>query len=450
MKKGAIRIVVVSMIILGIMLSACEYEATTGVDGVDDLNATDMAMDSENGIVQLELAVMGKCYGPLYKFTTNFNLTHQDIAVKQITATADEVRTRTMADVLSGKGPDLLLVSRDDMERLYAYGAILPAEELISKETAGILLKGVLDYGSVEGKLVGVPPYIQGMQSFVARRDVISKDNFTLERLMELKKTRKDVRRILTYPREEMDIYYEFYALVGADLQHSKFLDWGNGISAFEKNGFTEVLELLKEESEAHVGGEALVTSGEVLAEFSGANEPWQIFRAYSMYGNNGWLVGFPTEKGGKNYFQTDGLMVVNQNSPHKKEISEFFEFILSLDNQRSSTDFLSVRPDVAEHSLVFTEERDREGNVKGETWAWAIESDRGHETMFLSVTGSKEELVAVYESVMQSLIADDRSEVEAVNIIWDEIEPYLEGKKNAQATVESIDRRIQLYFDER
>ena len=110
----------------------------------------------------------------------------------------------------------------------------------------------------------------------------------------------------------------------------------------------------------------------------------------------------------------------------------------------------MSVRPDVAEHSLVFTEERDREGNVKGETWAWAIESDRGHETMFLSVTGSKEELVAVYESVMQSLIADDRSEVEAVNIIWDEIEPYLEGKKNAQATVESIDRRIQLYFDER
>ena len=66
-----------------------------------------------------------------------------------------------------------------------------------------------------------------------------------------------------------------------------------------------------------------------------------------------------------------------------------------------------------------------------------------------IPLSGSKEELTKAYESFMQSLISD-QTEEEVINVIWEETDAYLGGGKSAEETVKSIDRRVQLYFDER
>ncbi|MBR4732037.1 MAG: hypothetical protein IK081_05390, partial [Lachnospiraceae bacterium] len=86
------------------------------------------------------------------------------------------------------------------------------------------------------------------------------------------------------------------------------------------------------------------------------------------------------------------------------------------------------------------------DGTEDGEQWMW----QQGNTYTRIDFDGTKEELCEAYASFVQSMVAADSSGKEVSDIVWQEIETYLEGKKSAQATVETIDRRVQLYFDER
>ena len=82
---------------------------------------------------------------------------------------------------------------------------------------------------------------------------------------MKLKESNSSVDRLLTYQLGKMDIFFEFYSLVGADLRHTKYIDWEQKISRFEEEGFDELLEAVKEDTEDPSGGVELVKQGETL-----------------------------------------------------------------------------------------------------------------------------------------------------------------------------------------
>ncbi len=437
-----IRKVIIHTVLLGacIFFSACEIRRV----GIND-GATQLDSPEDEGIIQIELVSREKYVDGLRRAVTNYNLMQKNVKVNISIATDDASWTRTMADVMSGKGPDLFLLSKTEAEYLYENEALLPVEGCLSEETKSVLIKGVLDYGTIDGKLVGVLPYIDNVDSFLARKDELSVEEFTLDRVMELKRANQGVKRVMTMQLRPMEAYNEYYYLLGTDIQNSKFLDWEKGISAFAANGFQDVLEFLKEESKTKVGGEALWEAGEILAMYSPAGMTF--FSGFGKLQGNARQVGIPTETGGKFFFRPVGMLVINQSSEHQKEISEFLEALLSVQNQTKDIMVMSVRKDAAEYGIVRQTKYKADGTEDGEQWMWR----NGNNTYTrIDFDGTKEDLCEAYASFAQSMVAADSSGKEVSDIVWQEIETYLEGKKSARATVETIDRRVQLYFDER
>ena len=122
-------------------------------------------------------------------------------------------------------------------------------------------------------------------------------------------------------------------------------------------------------------------------------------------------------------------------------------EALLSVQNQTKDLMVMSVRKDAAEYGIVRQTKYKADGTEDGEQWMWR----NGNNTYTrIDFDGTKEDLCEAYASFAQSMVAADSSGKEVSDIVWQEIETYLEGKKSARATVETIDRRVQLYFDER
>lgn len=65
-------------------------------------------------------------------------------------------RNRVMAQIAAGEGPDLMLVSAEDMQILAEKGALMDLTELISEETMEQLFPCVIEDGTVDGKLLGM------------------------------------------------------------------------------------------------------------------------------------------------------------------------------------------------------------------------------------------------------------------------------------------------------
>ena len=439
--KGKWTRVLILLVIGSILVSACgkalpgekEYDAGTQGD-----------------VLQLELTSRGKYVQDLYQAVSKYNLKNRDAKIKvNVTiASEDGDWTRTTADVMSGKGPDLLFLSSTEAELLYEKGAILPAEDCLMRETKDALLKGALDYGTIDGKLVGVMPFFNNVYACIAKKDLVSREEFTPERVMELKRTQSRAKRAFTYQVSPMSVFNEYWYLVGRDVANTKYVDWEKGTSAFEENGFQEVLEFLKEENEIPIGGEALWESGEILFMEMGLKGVG-IFLHYVSRLEKGeaQFVGVPSESGGEIVFYPNGMLVINQASNHKKEITDFLEWLLSAETQASMVNTISVRRDVAEYALQRRTKYALDGMENGEQWMWY----EGNNTWIgVDFEGTKEEFLEYYAQLMDQLVPLGERGNEISDIVWQEIQVYLEGGKNAQDTVETIDRRVQLYFDER
>ncbi|MBR4731709.1 MAG: carbohydrate ABC transporter substrate-binding protein [Lachnospiraceae bacterium] len=455
-------LILLAMIVtLGSLASACETKEKDSSDVASDVTIGDGAETESSADkfepIQLELALTEICYGPLRTFASNYGFQNAGIKVSLVEATDEAAKMRVMADLMNGSGPDVLLVSKADMEQLFSYGALRPVSECISEETRNAFYPNILGEGIIDGELVGVIPYVTTVRTFIARKDVLTAEEHTLDRLMELKRTKKDVKRIYTYLFDDMDLFFETYSLFGQDWMHSQFVDAERGKSLFNEKAFRDVLELLKQENDVKVGGEDYLTSGEILAEFTLISGPFAIFTdLYDKFGESGGIVGFPTPDGGKNFFQTDGFLVINRNSEHVKEISDFLEFALSAATQVTNTYFLSVRSDVLDHALhalkpeEFKKSPISPGLEYRYVWAygaWAVKKD----FMYIHGADTLDEMREEYHSFMESIVPFDQDNAKVFDdVIWPEIEEYLAGNKSVEATAETIDRRVQLYLDER
>lgn len=393
--------------------------------------------------VQLEFVSLVDCSGPIKSFASMFNRTSENISV-HFEQNKDN-RTRILADLTSGKGPDIMLVTYDDMVNLYSKGALVELTTSLAEEDQMMIWDNIMEYGTIDGNYVGVVPYINGVRTYFARKDMVDAEQWTTEKILKLKESNSSVDRLLTYQLGKMDIFFEFYSLVGADLRHTKYIDWEQKISRFEAEGFDELLEAVKEDTEDPSGGVELVKQGKILAYYFPVFSADTLFKAISDLDEPGTVVGFPTETGGKSFFYTDGLIVVNKNSKNVEAIAEFLSYILSVKNQLSNPNVFSVRKDAAKQAITEQVIYKEDGTVDKTRCLWQY-SPGG----FLSIPmeASAVQLQELYEDFMESVYPSGNVD-EVFHIIWDEAESYFEGNKKSIDVVRAIDNRIQLLLDE-
>lgn len=97
---------------------------------------------------------------------------------KRDTQEWEALRTRTLADLTAGKGPELMVVSTDDLRMLAEKGALMDLSELVPEDIQEQLFPGVRELGTVDGVWVGLGCHPVGFPSEKGSESYISSDNY--------------------------------------------------------------------------------------------------------------------------------------------------------------------------------------------------------------------------------------------------------------------------------
>lgn len=366
----------------------------------------------------------------------------------------EDYRTRIMAEMVSGEGPDILYVSQEDMILMQEKGMLCDLSDMIAQETKAVMIPGVLELGTVNGDFVGLVPEVSFMTLGTSDK-LWTEKGWNTEELAGVLKAAGS----LECPVAQMGIKQSGATILFIflqDINRSSFLDFEQGTAHFDCEEFIEILELCKQYGDERSYEEKmkqqpsvderiqLLREGETAADilyFYGGLDAFSLQSA--RYGDEGHIVGFPVESGSGNYVDSYsyGYLVVNAKTKYKEEISKFFALLLDYDNQ-FKTNGGCVRMDVIRDSVYHSEWEDCDVMLRSSDL-----DNLSIQEIELKPDGTSylEEYLAFVEGCEPRPYWPPQIRM----IIVEEVAPFFEGRKSAAEVADTIQRRVQLYLDE-
>ncbi len=349
--------------------------------------------------------------------------------------------SRLLIDMVNGKGPDILLVSHEELVELQENEALLDLREVISEEQIQAFIPQAIDAGTVDGVFCGLPEGFSLNTMFV-RGDTWDKDGWTLDDALAMQRSLRD-KSVFETDAQNMVIDWLSIGIV-RDLEQrkSRFVDWENGVSRFEEEGFHKYLEEIKQlgenierEQSNFCGDLTQVMEKEIFAVEKG-DGPYGYVSLMNHYSGELKALGYPAEDRKGNYLTARSLLVVNARvSEEKKElIRGYIEHLLSPRVQLElSMDNVSIIDGFFCDHVFFDED--------AESYYWEYQGLR-------SDLYVKKLYVEDFEKILESatVTIGDRN---IINILGEELGPYLSGDRSALDVTRKIDNRVQLYLDE-
>lgn len=359
----------------------------------------------------------------------------------------EDYRNRIMAELAAGKGPDMLLLSRDDIALLADKGYLCDLSALIPEDVKAQMIPSVLELGTVNGRLAAITPQVE-FNTMITGNQTWEKDHWNISEFKELLESRDDWEMMFSFFNSSTDFYTLYYWMFGNGIINSPLLDLEQGISHLDSEDYVEILELCKKYSEKNVsldGDEidTLLKEGKIAAKRVVIYDLVNFSTMMSRYGEDCHLVGTPSESGSGSYVEAYSFqyLAVNANSPHKEEIKNFLAYLLSYENQYT-VEGCSVRLDVLRDSVTeyYNGYAIRRSADPDDHQFILLEDLKPDGTPWL-----EEFLDFVKSSEPAPAMPDELSA-----IIGSELQSFYEGGRSARETADNIHNRVQLYLDER
>lgn len=353
----------------------------------------------------------------------------------------EEDISRVLMEVANGKGPDVLYVSREDMESLHANGALGNLKKMLSTETYNVLLPGVIDMGTYDNKLLGVPLSVT-IRTMITNREYWQENTWTIRDVLTLLDEQKEAKGIFIDYFGQDTFYYNMFFMVGIDIENVPYLaDAENGFDSAE---FQELLRQVQKRT-------GKVSSMNSLAEFAEALKKGEILgieanisnmqsfaTAYDKIGQYTCFVGYPTETGNGNYMETCGMIVVNQNAMEKAGVKELIDYLFSTESQQLIRNEISVRWDIPENQLKYDEAR--------EQYFWTYPEGR-NDLVPEKYDGTS--YLEEYVNFIKSAVPYSVSSSALFDIVMEEADSYFYSDKDINEVTKAIQSRVQLYLEE-
>lgn len=157
---------------------------------------------------------------------------------------ADDFRTRIIAEVVAGGGPDILYVSLEDMELLQSRGLLKELDILMSEEALEQILPGVIELGTADGSFVGLAPQMN-IYTIITLKSIWNQDTWCLEDVLELMDT-GNYTGIFCQGTTSFAPQALLTLMTEAGLQDSSLIDWETGESHFDSELFLRIMETAK------------------------------------------------------------------------------------------------------------------------------------------------------------------------------------------------------------
>ena len=351
---------------------------------------------------------------------------------------------RTMMEVVSGKGSDLLFVHGEDMERLYQKGALADLTGIFDEDTCEQLISGVLESGTRDGKLIGVPADV-AVITYMTVNEIWDQSSWTYEEAINLWQQYKDAGAICfqvdTHTRESL---LENFLL--KNLADSPFLDLEAGTCDFDNKLFRQALELIGScqcsyESSSLAGVmdrrleyAAQLKDGKYLVEDVLGDDVGQRSNTWEVYGEENCYPGYPSDSGKGNILKCYGYLVVNADTEHFEEAADFLRYYCSKDFQSNGEmSNACLRKDVLREKYEV-----QDGRIMEKSSGGIFEEKPGG--------GSIIDDVMTY---LDNCAPEPVGISEVTGIIKEEAAVYFQGTQDLDITVKNIQNRVQLYLDE-
>ena len=326
--------------------------------------------------------------------------------------TRDEFRTRMIAEMVAGGGPDILYVSLDDMEILQNKGLLKELDEFISEDWKEQIYSGIIQTGTVNGQFVGLAPEME-VSTAITLKEIWSQDTtWTVEDILALMDT-GDFTGVFCQGSATFAPRAVLMLLTMWGLEGSRLIDWETGESLFDSDLFLRMLETAKTYGDYPIRTDSWLGEGGCLGRLLSMDYE-DFCELFETYGEQLVFVGEPTDNACGNYLDTDGVLVVNKNVSDAKAVSAFFETLLSdkIQENSSLTSKRSVRKNFGEN---FDDPEYKEA----------------------------------YEQFLESCVPRPKSHEDIESIVWEDASSYIEGNKSAEEVAKIVDNRVQLYLDE-
>ena len=363
----------------------------------------------------------------------------------------EPLRTRTMAELVSGQGPELMIVTEDDMHVLAEKGALMDLSALIPEDIQEQLLPGVRQIGTVDGQWVGITDVVY-CHTLMTADSLWGGDDWTVSELLDLADSRDDwgdwiLSFYITKPNSNWLFEWGFATSMG----DSPFLDLENGVSYFNGEEFIRALEFCKKYGQP--SNAAVEDYGELyqmLLEEKSIAQGVYLYDGLHSFSKqmasyeNCHIVGYPGETGSGNYMYADSFLVVNADAEHVDAIRDYIAYLLDYETQLGSSNPVRrdvIRDQVGDDPAVYPRPYTLHASLFHDGYdPWPLEDLKPDGTTYLEE----------YLDFMESCEAVPYCPGAVTDIVKEEIDAYFNGNRSAKDTADIIHRRVQNYLDER
>lgn len=382
-----------------------------------------------------------KCRNAYRMENPNISIGYEDC--KGDSAKAD----RIMMDIMKGEGPDIMYVTREEMENLAGHFLLADLSEMISKENLDYIYHAVVSTGVTGGELVALPLCICRFDTILATDRYVTDDTWTTEEIIQIINEHDDELDGIFLNGNSQSYKVNLRMLLGANLLDSEFIHGGK--ADFENELFKELLNVVKkktdEDDRIDVNQiDSLLKAGKYLGmSASFTNLGSYCMNYYCEIGPEVHAVGQPGDSGRKIPMEIDGYIVVNHNSKDNTDVKTFVDYLFGFDAQcmtLESGDYgVSVRNDMIEKNLC----------EDSGYHCMAVRSSGGLSFSIVMPLSAGEPPVEDYESFWDDAIFQGAAQEKIMNMIIEEAEAYFVSDKNLDDVVKSINKRVQVYLDE-
>lgn len=348
----------------------------------------------------------------------------------------DTAFQRFAAQLISGEGPDMLVMRRDQLEILQAKGALAELTQFLPEEVLGQVFPVVLEAGTVDGELYGIATrcYVNTLAVSESLWQGRTWDYPDIISLMEAYVASGDGSRSVLGDGYSSEKLLGMLACSSIGAGKSSLIDEEAGKCYFDTEEFVELLEFCKKygmESGRDLSGEKMVHScfGD-LVSFS---------MQMAELGEEYHCVGHPVNSGSGGFVDCSFLVGVNDRTENGEIVRDFLQYLLS-DRKQSASGYASVRKDVLcggvmEHSAY------SDGPVY-------VDAAGSYRELASKPDGSS--FLPEYLEVLENAAPLPLWHEQIEGVVLEESRAYFNGDKTPKDVAAIIQNRVQLYLDER
>ena len=386
------------------------------------------------------------------------------ITLKKYSSEEDGI-TLLDASMVSSSPPDLLDMTSMDIlkyaekQGLEDLSPYLEKSAVLNKDS---FLESVFESYTVKGRLAAIPSQFRLNLLMGRVSQVGAEAGWTMEDMMELTERFPDSR--LMRPRT-----FEFILRkVLSEFILEEYIDWETGECRFDSEEFRELMRWMEKnyrgisyndgpEDEYQHPNESV--PGDVLLLYGNSWHFSDFLRFDGMLDGERSMIGLPTPDGSPR-FQAEGVDVLGivSRSAHKEAAWEFMEYFLL--NTTSYT-FYPSRRDLflqeAEEAMTIEYMRDENGEIvmrQSEDGPVPIMIRKPSYKLngeWVEVYGMTEEQADAFLETIghMTFILNGGTREEVINIILEEMAPYLKGDKPLEETTSIIQNRLTVLVNE-